>query len=99
MSTVDELAAVAASAVPMAAAVSPLAGTVVALVAAALKAEPAVLALIEEVIADFKGRFPLDAGAARLQGSSSADLEKALHKWGPRSSRRSRALLRASRAG
>lgn len=61
---VTEAAAVASAAVPVAAAISPLAGTIVALVAAALKAEPAVVTLIEQVIADFKGsaapQVPLD---------------------------------------
>ena len=62
-----EAAAVASAAVPVAAAISPLARTIVALVAAALKAEPAIVSMVEQVIADFKGGAGR-SGPARLHG-------------------------------
>lgn len=75
----SEAAALASAVDPLVASVSPLAGTVVALVAAALKAEPAVVALIEAIIADFKGSPPV-AGPPLDFKDQSAALEVALHK-------------------
>lgn len=75
---ISEVATVVKTATPFVASVSPTAGAIVALVSVALQEEPALVALIESVIADFKGTSAASQVPLDFKDQSQA-LENALH--------------------